>query len=42
MDELRKEVAVVLPRLLKEPGDDEVKREREERKKKLAALQVAL
>jgi len=39
VDELRKEVAAVLPRLLKEHGD-EVKREREERKKKLAALQV--
>ena len=31
VDELRKEVAAVLPRLLKEHGD-EVKREREERK----------
>ena len=39
MDELRKEVAAVLPRRMKEHGD-EVKREREERKKKLAALQV--
>ncbi len=34
VDELRKEVAAVLPRRLKERGD-EVKREREERKKKL-------
>ena len=39
VDELRKEVAAVLPRRMKEHGD-EVKREREERKKKLAALQV--
>ena len=39
MDELRKEVAAVLPGRMKEHGD-EVKREREERKKKLAALQV--
>jgi hypothetical protein len=39
VDELRKEVAAVLPRRLKEHGD-EVKREREERKKKLAVLQV--
>jgi hypothetical protein len=39
VDELRKEVAAVLPRRMKEHGD-EVKREREERRKKLAALQV--
>ena len=39
VDELRNEVAAVLPRLLKEHGD-EVTRERDERKKKLAALQV--
>jgi hypothetical protein len=38
VDELRKEVAVVLPRLLKEHGD-EVNRKREQTKKKLAALQ---
>ncbi len=41
MDELRKEVAAVLPRRMKEHGDA-VKREREERKKKLAELQVPL
>jgi hypothetical protein len=41
VDELRKEVAAVLPRGMKEYGD-EVKREREERKKKLAELQVPL
>ena len=41
VDELRKELAAVLPRRMKAYGD-EVKREREERKKKLAALQVAL
>ncbi len=41
MDELRKEVAAVLPGRMKEHGN-EVKREREERKKKLAALQVPL
>ncbi len=39
MDELRKEVAAVLPRRMKQHGD-EVKREREVRKEKLAALQV--
>jgi len=39
VDELRKELAAVLPRRMKDHGD-EVKREREERKKKLAALQV--
>ncbi len=39
VDELSKEVAVFLSRRLKERGD-EVKREREERKKKLAELQV--
>jgi hypothetical protein len=39
VDELHKEVAALLPRRLKKSGD-EVKREREERKKKLAALQV--
>jgi hypothetical protein len=39
VDEVSKEVAVVLPRRLKERGD-EVRREREERKKKLAELQV--
>ena len=41
VDELRNELAAVLPRRIKEHGD-EVKREREERKKKLAALQFAL
>jgi len=41
VDELRKELAAVLPGRMKAYGD-EVKREREERKKKLAALQVAL
>jgi hypothetical protein len=41
VDELRKEVAAMLPRRMKEHGD-EVKREREERKKNLAALQVPL
>jgi hypothetical protein len=40
VDELRKELAAVLPRRMKDHGD-EVKREREERKKKLAAFQVA-
>jgi len=39
MDEVSKQVAVVLPRRFKERGD-EVKREREERKKKLAKMQV--